>query len=308
MPNKIRDRLQLTIGPLHYELRAYDDWGQNVLARLRNHVACVAFDGLADQVLHLARPDYTPQEVEHLLAAQPPDGLTRLLAVDPARAGWKSTYDMTGHIFLHGTGTQHAVWTCLPAPWADPGPFQLPWPLLFEDILERGGAILHGGLAAIEQRGYIFTAPSGGGKTTTVGRLASPWQVLADDTVLVWPDNDGNGFLASPLPTWSVLTGQAKWLPMTGIWKVATPIVVARVYLLQKYSYDSVQTIFPVAAVPGLYRALRDHMAVFPNRDGHRVALFHTASRLARMTPVAELQLTLDGAFWTHLRSTMPEV
>ena len=64
-------------------------------------------------------------------------------------------------------------------------------------------AMVHGSLARRGNSGALFCGPSGIGKSTTMRRLPEPWEVLADDCVLLTEREDGV-FFAQPLTTWSV--------------------------------------------------------------------------------------------------------
>jgi len=62
------------------------------------------------------------------------------------------------------------------------------------------GAVLHGCGVEIGEKGVLFMAPSGGGKTT-IGRLFGSDSVVSDETIIVSRKN--GGFIINPVPWWS---------------------------------------------------------------------------------------------------------
>jgi hypothetical protein len=297
---EIRDRLCLMIGPLRYEFQAHDAWGKKTLERLRTYLVCGGSSGPPQRVLHLADLDMTVEENEQLNHDRLPDRFAALLPADSPRQGWILAGDETGYLAFRHQSTPHGLWIFGAIPEEHQAPFQLPWPLMLEDIVEKGGGILHGGLIVRNGKGLILTAPPGGGKTTAISRLTSPWSVLADDACLVWTDN-GLSFLASPLPTWSMLLGRSETLAAIGRWKIGTAVPLEGIILLQKSDVDQL-TPLPVAmVVPALYQALCEHPRVVTNRDPHRMRLFDSARCLAKATPVWHLDATLSGQFWESL-------
>ncbi|MEI6503979.1 MAG: hypothetical protein WCP21_23450, partial [Armatimonadota bacterium] len=162
------------------------------------------------------------------------------------------------------------------------------------------GGILHGGLALQGGRGYLFTAPPGGGKSTALSRLPAPWEVLSDDAALVWFDAEGHPW-ASPLPTWSALLGRGSMLSADHIPRATEKVSIAGALLLQKALSERIVALSPIDAAPPLYRALCEHPAMLGQRRLCKAALFHCACELARKAPVWQLELRKDGAFWETL-------
>jgi len=304
--NEARDVLRLTIGPLHYEFHAHDAWGVDALQRLRANVVVLDFHDAADRILHLADLGMTPDENAQINRDSLPDRYAALLPEDAPRQGWRLTGDETGHLTFRHDHTHHALFVFVAVP-ADPeGPFQLPWPLLLEDIVACGGGILHGGLIAQGGQGFIVTAPPGGGKTTAICRLPTDWQVLTDDACLVWPAAEAT-FYASPLPTWSVLLGRGHALPAIVRWQVGTVVPVVAILLLQKGEQDQLTPTPALQAIPTLYQAVSEHPRVATNRESHRTNLFDVARGLARAVPAWRLDVSLAGRYWEHLPSVTSE-
>jgi hypothetical protein len=293
--------LSITIGPLRYRFIPHDAWGRDALDRISRHVACSPFVDPPDRIVHLLDFRLTQGDKEEINADRLPEQLIRVLPADSPGSGWHLTGDDTGHMAWCHDGTPHTLLTGNTMPAYYRGPFQLPWQAMFMDISRRGGGVLHGGLAVRDGRGYLFTAPPGGGKTTALSRIPPPWQVRADDAALVWTDREG-GFRASPLPTWSVLLGVNSALPAITSWRVGDSWPLAGVILLQKAARERLSFLQPMAAAHYLYLAFSEHPRVMTNRIPFRRLIFHNTCRLARGVPAWRLELTRDGEFWDALR------
>lgn len=299
--NEIRDVLRLTIGPLHYEFLAHDAWGMDALGRLRTNVTCMEFEGTADRVLHLAELKMSTDENAQINRDWLPDRFARLLPENSERQGWHLTGDETGHLTCHNNKNRHVLFIFGAIPFECVAPFQLPWPVLLEDIIPLGGGIVHGGLISHHGRGYIVTAPPGGGKTTAIRQVPAEWGVLADDACLVWPVADKQ-FLASPLPTWSVLLGRGTALPAIGRWKTATIVQIRGIILLSKGDHAYVTAVRSRRAIPAIYQGLCEHPRVITNRNLHRSTLFDVARNLSDAIPTWRLCTGIDGNPWKDLR------
>lgn len=297
---EVRDLLRLTIGPLHYEFLAHDAWGVEALRRLRARVVVVDYPMAADRVLHMADLATPRDEDAPISEDWLPNRFAALLPDNAPRRGWRVVGDETGYLTFRHNDSTHSLFVFGVIPAAHQAPFQLPWPLLLEDIISRGGGILHAGLIARGESGYLITAPPGGGKTTAIGRLPPEWHVLADDASLVWPAS-GEHYSASPLPTWSVLLGRGSALPAIDLWKLGTVVPVKGVLLLHKGEQDRLTPLSTFQSIPVLHQAFSEHPRVVTNRGPHRTHLFDVARSLARAVPAWRWDGTIAGTFWEHL-------
>ena len=296
--------LDITLGPLHYRLLAYDEWAAGLLGRISDRVACRQFSGPAHRSVHTVRQPISRASAEAFFAGELPSGLAALVGEDLPPHGWQITGNDTTHLTWQHPGTRHAFWTesCsrpLPA-----GPFQLPLDLLLHDIVQQGGAIIHGGLAVYQHQGVLLTAPPGGGKTTAFSTTPEQWQLESDDAALVWPGANGK-FLASPLPTWSVLLGVNAQLERIVQWQVGIRCPLAGIFILDKAAAIGLCHQRPLDAVLSLYRALSEYPTVITGRTPYRMELFRVAAALARAVPAWSLQLPRAGHFWPLLEEEL---
>jgi SynChlorMet cassette protein ScmC len=288
--------LKIALGPLRYELIAHDAWAKELLSLLEKNLCQGPFRAVSPRVLHLLEFQPTSRQRQEIAAGILPARF-RNLAVDAPRSGWTLLGDGTGHVcWLHPDSDQ-LFWTFNTESPHARAVYQLPWPLLVQDILDRGGGVLHGGLAVFRRRAYLFSAPPGGGKTTTLTRLPHEWKVLADDAMLIWPDNRG-GSRASPLPTWSVLLGVNPMAFRGTCWRVSASFPVQELVFLKKSRIDDLSPLTCTRAIPMLFRALSEYPGVLPNLSRYNRNIFFNACALSRIIPASELRLTRNGRFW----------
>ena len=91
--------------------------------------------------------------------------------------GWVITGNDTLHLTWRHADTPHAFWTDSCNVATPTLPFSLPLDLLFHDIVQMGGGIVHGGLAVYRGRGVLLTAPPG--RRQDHGLLHHPGQLAA---------------------------------------------------------------------------------------------------------------------------------
>ena len=176
------------------------------------------------------------------------------------------------------------------SPWQSR--YHFPWHAIVQDAPLHGAVVVHAALVASGARAWLFTAPPGGGKTTTVSGLPEGWRLLGDDGCLLWPVE--GGFAASPLPTWSHTLGLNDMPPGLDVWHVAETVAVAGAVVLEKADRDGLAPLAPVDAVSALYRAFSEHPVALSTRTTRRELIFGTVVSLCEQVPCSELRLTLD--------------
>jgi SynChlorMet cassette protein ScmC len=217
-----------------------------------------------------------------------------MLPASVPRQGWRLSDDDAGSCCWWHEKTVHSLWTEGIITSHYEYAYQLPWHPILEDIVRLGGGLMHSGLAVLAGRGYLFTAPPGGGKTSALSRMQGPWKVWSDDALLIWAAA-ASGFEASPLPTWGVLTGRSQPMRRIDACRVSAAAVVAGIVIVEKARQDRVTRLPPIEAAQHLYRALCEHPRVVWRRHLFRRRLFHTACSLAKAVPCWRAELTLYG-------------
>lgn len=291
--------LRVTLGPLKYLLKAHDGWGQRTIDDLRRHVAFLTFRGKPDRTFHLLREpaDESPEESSQGMI--PPELLALLPGGSP-RLQWSCDLDTAHSITRRHSDFPECFWTSRADAASDSIRFRLPWPLIIEDMVSRGGGVVHAGLAVRREAAVLFSAPSGGGKSTALARIPAPWRVEADDAALVWPSGRGS-VKASPLPTWSVMAGRSRMPKGLGRWKPGDSWRVGAIVVLEKSPFLEYSPFAPAEAAAVLYRALSDHPESSRSRHLFRKEFFGTACSLARSLPAFILRLGLNDAYWKLL-------
>ena len=177
---------------------------------------------------------------------------------------------------------------------------------LAHPTIPRGGALIHGALAARDGTGVLLTGVSGVGKSTASERLAPPWCSLCDDTALVVRDSAG-AYWAHPWPTWSRLFEGHD----TDSWDVGRAVRLAVVFRLSRNPHRRPAPLpVPEAASWLLDRVYDCSWDIFRERPSGearalQVQLFHNACDLAAATPVYPLQVTLRGTFWKTMEQVL---
>jgi hypothetical protein len=289
--------MKLRFGPAQYRLVAHDAWGRKAISRLARNAKTSPFTGTPDRIFHLLEFRSSGDEYVETGAGLLPDRLADLIPGRSPMRGWRRIGDDFGCFYWTHPRSGHALWASDTSFEGTPPSFWLPWPLMVEDAIRMGGGLFHGGLAVLQGRGYLFTAPAGGGKTTALSRMPRPWRVLADDAALVWPSGHGT-FLASPLPTWGNLVRNEKGPLRAMRWRVSEAVRVSGLFLLKKAPHERLIPFPPLRTARPLYLAFSEHPTVSRDRDPFRKQIFRTACALARAVPSWKLELTRGGKFW----------
>lgn len=266
--------LDLGLGPLHYRFEAQDRWGDEQL----NAIA----DNLCGAV-----PPSVPDRIVRICREQPDSGAGPWL--------WHSS---TLGTIAHRTDKPTANWTAAADACLPQFRYQLPWALILTDMVKRGGAIIHAGLAAHHGRGLLFLAPPGGGKSTTLATAPLDWTVLSDDAALLWPEQQR--WQASPLPSWTMMTASSA-LPSEQPFDLSRFCMVAGLIVLEKGKILSCERLSPVSAAPHLFRALEEYPSTVMSGLHFKEHFFRTACALVRALPCWRLELPLGADVWPLL-------
>jgi hypothetical protein len=281
---------RMRLGPLRYELISQGEWGFAAVAELEHHLEVVPFDEAPHRTLRFMDLGWDEKARERARSGRLPQPLAAGLGDDHPREGW-SRHDLpTGAGVWLTRGCDLGFVTPLldESDWSPR--YHFPWPAVVADAARLQAVVIHAALAVRDGRGWLVTAPPGGGKTTTVGHLPEEWVVLSDDAALLW--SVGGALLASPLPTWSHMLGVSEPPRGVGLWRVAEHLPVGGALVVQKSDADELELLTPQAALGALYRALSEHPAMLDARLGMLDAVLGAATDVVAAGPCYELRLT----------------
>jgi SynChlorMet cassette protein ScmC len=170
---------------------------------------------------------------------------------------------------------------------------------LCDQAEQRGGLLLHGGLAEYQGRGAVLAGPGGRGKSTASRRLPLNWTSLSDDATLVVRDAQGV-YWGHPWPTWS------RFMPggPGGAWEVQHAIPLGGVFFLDPAAEERVE---PVGVGQAVCLLAATAEQLWPGvslgrgkveRRARRMQRFQNACTFAQSVRCYLLHLSLTGAFW----------
>jgi hypothetical protein len=162
---------------------------------------------------------------------------------------------------------------------------------MLTDIAKLGGTAIHAGFAARDGRGLLFLAPPSGGKSTTLAAAPDNWEVLSDDAALVWPAQ--GGWVASPLPSWTMLTLPDAPTVVPGLLDLGVVRKVCGLVVIAKEQTVTLERLPPIAMVPHLYRALNEYHATVLTKLIDKELFFTNACDMARTLPCWRFGLPL---------------
>jgi hypothetical protein len=294
--NDIYQSLGMQIGPLYYELRAYDGWGVDVLECISAHVACKNMQCKPDRIIHLTQ--ISQEDLGDTTQPPFPDRLCPQVTGLHPPLDWQQRSSRLDTVWFSAQ-TVHTFWKAVTDSAIGPVRLHLPWGLIIDDIIARGGGLIHGGLASFNDSGFLFLAPPSGGKSTTLSTAPTSWQVFSDDAALLWPGNQ-NEWQASPLPAWgNIINPGMKWLYPE--MKLGRCCRLKGLVILEKASEIHLQPISPIDIVANLYRSLNEYPAAIMGSGQQWGPLFRMAARMARDLSGWTLSLPRHADIWPLL-------
>lgn len=150
--------------------------------------------------------------------------------------------------------------------------------------VEGGGVMLHSGGVVRDARGYVFSGPSGAGKTTVAGLSgALGYAVLSDDFNVLWVDDGG-------VTLWGVpFRGMSCPLPTQ---EAVVPL--RRLLWLCQDTGDRLEPVESVTAV-GMLASQAPYVNLAPDLMGR---LLDNCAEIVKRRPLERLHFTRSDAFW----------
>jgi len=275
------DPFDLRLGPLCYRFFAGDDWGRCHLRAMTAHLCAGNPIAAPDRIVRIAREPVT----------------------EPG-SDWRFERTPLGTV-SHSPTAPTATWTAATSGELPDFTYQLPWSLIVADMTPRNGAIIHAGLGVRNDRGVLFLAPSGGGKSTTLASAPPGWTVLSDDAALIWPA-DGQ-WQASPLPSWTMMTSSAKVDSAESRFDPGICCNLCGLIVIAKEPVVSLVRLRPIDAASWIFRALNEYPSTVLLDPPLKEFFFHTACAMARTLPCWRLGLPLGGDIWPRLDALFAE-
>ena len=288
-PDKIHAR-ELAIGPLVYHLYAIDQWGADILEGIKAQLASNVITQKADRKIVLLQDNPTTLRF--------PENSKDFSIRDVAEGSWQLRKNLVDTTW-QSSQSDYTFWSAGTDASIGPVRFHLPWTLVIDDLVALGGGLMHAGLVCHGESGYLFTAPPGGGKSTTLKTAPADWQVMSDDAALVWPAD--NHWLASPLPSWGDQLRPEKpwgWSQM----KLDATCVITDILQLEKGEQIELVKQSPSTALSSIYRALSEYPVTILADTGYREQYFRSAAHLARNLSTWQLTLPKHGDIWPLLQ------
>ncbi len=173
---------------------------------------------------------------------------------------------------------------------------------LYPALLRAGNLPIHAGLGVYGEKGVLFAAPGGTGKSTTMRRLPSEWETVNDDEC--WLVQTDAGLFAHPMPTWSDLVLRN----IDQVWPSTTAIPIHTVVFLRQAQKVSLEQLQHAATSNYLKQAceqiFRRAWTSLPPPDLTQVRkrVFEQSERYSRSLRGILLDLTLEDPFWEILQ------
>jgi hypothetical protein len=151
------------------------------------------------------------------------------------------------------------------------------------------GVVAHGVGVNFQDKGYLFLAPSEGGKTT-LAMHSKPGSVLADDGIIIREHGDGYRLYPTPMRQKRVLKMvQQNWH--------SSPVMLKAVFLLKKSSQTCIASADRAQTFGRLINAMTHFFMWMQPQQATQV--FDFWHRLSLTVPMAEFEWRLKSEIWT---------
>jgi len=175
--------------------------------------------------------------------------------------------------------------------------------------MEGGGLPIHSALIERDGDGFLLAGPSGMGKSTCCQRIASHWNVLCDDEVLVIRD-DNSEYHCHPFPTWSdYLEDRAE-----NTWNVQRSVPLRKLFFIEQSDSDrtiplghAISAVWIYESTVQIYGRYWIHLSNEESSREKRLA-FENACEMAKLIPAYILRVSINGRFWEEMERVIDEL
>jgi hypothetical protein len=154
------------------------------------------------------------------------------------------------------------------------------------ELCSEAGFLLHASSVVIDGCAYLFTGPSGAGKTT-IAQLAPPEAILLTDEISC-VRRTARGWTAFGTPFAGELGTSGR--------RVSAPITA--LYRLEQGKTNRIEPLTPGEAV----RTLMRNILFFARDAAREQRILDTVCQLIAMVPIARLTFTREAGVWTTIR------
>ncbi|MFH0966587.1 MAG: hypothetical protein V1862_02740 [Methanobacteriota archaeon] len=169
-------------------------------------------------------------------------------------------------------------------------------------LLSAGCLFLHAATLVLGEHAVLIVVSSGGGKSTSPGRVSNPWSAPGDENCLVIPDGQGR-FFVTVLPTASkIATGEG------GLsWNTTIAYPLKAICILKQSDTDMIEPMelskAAVCVIDSFRQATRYQLILMDKMFRKEILMtsFGNASDLVRVVPTCLLRTTMTGEFWKDI-------
>jgi SynChlorMet cassette protein ScmC len=240
-------------------------------------------------------------------AQEIPPNITTPAEDDLPRTGWESLDFKAIRLWTHGT-VPHMICEIDDESNGDLDIIKM-WIVTLGialQVVDSGGALLHGALIERNGKGFVLAGPGGSGKSTLSRRLPPGWNVLCDDQVLLVPV-DKDKYLAHPIPTWS----EHLWKRSKKSWNFGSHVPLRAVFFIEQFETDQIISLGQgntAVLISDSMTAVCNPLWLTLSADDELIVkkqFFDNACGIARSVPAYILRNNLDGRFWTEIEKVL---
>ena len=175
---------------------------------------------------------------------------------------------------------------------------------VFEQILEKGGLILHSALIEKDNKGILLIGSNGIGKSTCCKILPHPWRARGDDTAIV---KKGKAY---PFPTWSNFL-QKKHRTTQRNWDTGRGTEIKLICFLAQGKEDKLIDIKKGEAIQRVMDSVWErslHHWFYLDRETLRklrMEVFEGSLKLLSSIPFRILQVKEDSQYWEKIEEVI---